>query len=99
MSQLSKEDIGKLIKIITKKENKEITFLGYLVAIKDNFYKIKLKDNGYNVDVIVDENTKIEISEIKVNLGKLSTNKLNYNSKLPNIVYIGTGGTIGTHVD
>jgi len=99
MCALLKEDIGKLITIINNKENKEIIFKGYLVDIKENFYKIKLLDNGYNVDVLVTGSSKIVIEDQKITLGKPKSKPLNYNKNLPNIVYIGTGGTIGTHVD
>ncbi|MCK9292723.1 MAG: Glu-tRNA(Gln) amidotransferase subunit GatD [archaeon] len=99
MCALLKEDVGKLITITNVKEDKEITFRGYLVDIKDNFYKIRLLDNGYNVDVLVTSSSKVTIEDQKISLGKPKVQPLNYNKDLPNIVYIGTGGTIGTHVD
>ncbi len=109
MSDLLEKDIGKLI-IVTKKEgDKEIVHKGYLVSITNHLSgfnlsaTLKLKQSGYNIDINLEntkiENTKIEITNEKVELGKPPTHKLKNNSKLPNITYIGTGGTIGTHVD
>jgi len=96
---LTKEDIGKLILIKVKTKDKEIIHKGYLIEIFSDSVKLKLQDNGYNIDVKLEKDTLIEISDKKIEFGKIPKTSLKKNSSLPNITYIGTGGTIGTHVD
>ena len=93
--KLTENDIGRLI-VVTKNK---INYKGYVVEFNNQFVKLKLKDNGYNIDVVLDENTSIELTDTKVNFGKIPTHPIKHNPNLPNITYIGTGGTIGTHVD
>lgn len=96
---LKKEDVGKLLTIKILKDKSEITYKGYLIEILKDSIKIKLKDNGYNIDVFLDENTDIIIEDEKIEFGKIPKIDLKKNKNLPTITYIGTGGTIGTHVD
>ena len=93
--KLTENDIGKLV-VVNKNE---INYKGYIVEFNNEFVKLKLKDNGYNIDVVLDENTSIEITNNKINFGTIPTHQIKHNPMLPNITYIGTGGTIGTHVD
>ena len=93
--KLTENDIGRLV-IVTKNN---IDYKGYVVEFNNEFVKLKLKDNGYNIDVVLDKNTSIEITDNKINFGAIPTHPIKHNPILPNITYIGTGGTIGTHVD
>jgi L-asparaginase/Glu-tRNA(Gln) amidotransferase subunit D len=99
MTNLSKDDIGYLVLISKEINGKKIEHKGYVVDVSTNTIKLKLLDNGYNIDVGIDKNTKIEKFKDKVNLGSIPSIKLKENKDLPSISYIGTGGTIGTHVD
>ena len=97
--KISKENIGYLVTITKEEKGKKIISKGYVVEVFPDAVKLKLIDNGYNIDVTIDSKTKVEISKEKISLGKPSSAKLKENNSLPNICYIGTGGTIGTHVD
>ncbi len=92
---ISNNDRGKLIKI-TKKN---ITHLGHIVNIANNELTIKLKENGYNISIILDKDTKLEILEEKKEIGKTHKLDIKQNSSLPSVALVSTGGTIGTHVD
>jgi glutamyl-tRNA(Gln) amidotransferase subunit D len=96
---LKKEDVGKLLTIKILKDQSEIIYRGYLIEILKDSIKIKLKDNGYNIDVFFDNNTDIKIENEKIEFGKIPKINLKKDISLPIITYIGTGGTIGTHVD
>lgn len=91
----SEDDRGKLIKI--NKNN--ITHLGHIVNISGNELTIKLKENGYNISVILDKDTKFEILSEKTEIGKTYKLEVKQNPTLPSVCLISTGGTIGTHVD
>lgn len=97
MMGVTKEDIGKLF--IFKTKSKGLTYKGYLVDFNKEIYKLKLIDNGYNIGILKENIENIEIIDQKVTLGKLKSEDIEFKENLPNIVYIGTGGTIGTHVD
>jgi glutamyl-tRNA(Gln) amidotransferase subunit D len=99
MTNLSKDDIGYLALISKEIDGKKIEHKGYVVDVSIDVIKLKLLDNGYNIDVKIDKNTKIEKLSDKINLGSIPIIKLKENKDLPSITYIGTGGTIGTHVD
>ncbi|MDD3178377.1 MAG: Glu-tRNA(Gln) amidotransferase subunit GatD [Candidatus ainarchaeum sp.] len=99
---LKKEDIGKLLEINLKekaKDGKQIIHKGFLVEFNSNDLKVKLEDNGYNIGIDLKHIEKINFLDKKVTLGKPSKINLKENKDLPNVYYIGTGGTIGTHVD
>jgi len=99
MTDLSKEDIGYLVLISKEINEKKIDYKGYLVDISPTAVKLKLVDNGYNIDVLIDGTTKIQKFKEKVNLGSIPKVGFAENKGIPSIAYIGTGGTIGTHVD
>ena len=92
---ISEKDRGKLIKI-TKKN---ITHLGHIVNVTGNELTIKLEENGYNISVILDKDTKFEILAEKKEIGKTHKLEIKQNSSLPSVCLVATGGTIGTHVD
>ena len=88
---ISEKDRGKLIKIIKK----NITYLGHIVNISGNELTIKLKDNGYNISVILDKDTKYELLSEKKEIGKTYKLEIKQNPALPSICLVATGGTIG----
>ena len=99
MTNLTKDDIGYLVLVSREEDKKKISHKGYIIDFTSSSIKLKLMDNAYNIDVILDSKTTIQKFNEKINLGKIPTIKLKENPLLPNITYIGTGGTIGTHVD
>ncbi len=71
---------------------------GILMPQEGESVIIKLK-NGYNMGI--NKSRIIDIKRIKAGeeMGKIKTKKLKQDKKLPNVTFIATGGTIGTHVD
>ncbi len=65
----------------------------------DGYVEIKLK-NGYNIGIELDGNTKIEVlgqeKKMEIKFDPISPKP---NKKLPNIVLLGTGGTISSRLD
>jgi len=96
---LTKDNVGQLVEIIKLKDNKEIKYEGYIIKISESSVDLKLLDNSYNISVNINENTKISLKDEKIEIGKPPFSKIINNKDLPNITYIGTGGTIGTHID
>lgn len=96
---VSQKDRGKLITVIKN----DISYKGFLVKVieKNNLQELTLKllDNGYNIGVTIDKDTKVEIENEKKSLGKKHKLTIKQNESLPAISLISTGGTIGTHVD
>jgi len=96
---VSLKDKGKIITI--KKNN--VIYKGYILKVTDNEDNqeviIKLLDNGYNIGVVIDKETTIEIGSEKKSFGKKHKIHLKQNDALPHVCLISTGGTIGTHVD
>ena len=65
------------------------------ILITTNPLVIKLH-NGYNIGI---DSAKIKKIKTGKKPGSIPTKKLKPNKRLPNITFIATGGTIGTHVD
>ncbi len=85
---------GDLVEVKTESK----TFKGYLMPQKGDSTVIKLK-NGYNLGINSEKIKKIKkIGEGK-EPGKIPSVKVKENKKLPQVTFISTGGTIGTHVD
>jgi glutamyl-tRNA(Gln) amidotransferase subunit D len=99
MIKLSEKDIGNLIEVTKKKGNQDVVYKGYLIEFTDSFLKLKLFDIGYNIGINIDSLTTIARLDEKIVLGKPPSLDIKSNPSLPTITYIGTGGTIGTHVD
>jgi len=98
--EITKENEGYLVSVSREEDNNKIEYIGYIMDYGPNFVKLKLVDNAYNIDVVLDSKTKIKMLDKKISLGSIPIAiKLKENPLLPNITYIGTGGTIGTHVD
>ncbi len=96
---VSDKDRGKLITI----SKADVTYKGYLVKVADlqgqQEITIKLLDNGYNIGVIVDKDTRVTLESEKKPLGKKHKLVFKQNKDLPAVCLVSTGGTIGTHVD
>jgi glutamyl-tRNA(Gln) amidotransferase subunit D len=56
-------------------------------------------DNGYNIGIKYQKGMQIKRIAPAVKLGSIPSIKLKYKAGLPEISFIATGGTIGTHVD
>lgn len=91
------KDKGKLV-TITKNN---INYKGHVVTVTEKNKKqeviLKLLDNGYNIGIALDNNTKIEVTSEETQEKQNITLKQN-NSLFP-ISFVATGGTIGTYVD
>lgn len=85
---------GDIVEIETDKE----ILKGTLLAQKGETLVLKL-NSGYNIGI--DQKRVKKITKIKQGQkpGKIPTKKLTHNKSLPNVTFIATGGTIGTHVD
>ncbi len=96
---MNKIEVGDKIRI----EKKNMVYEGILLPTTDasskNMIILKLS-SGYNIGIKKDKNTKITLIKKSVfKPGKIPKMKFKKKSELPNITIIGTGGTIGTHVD
>ena len=59
---------------------------------------LKLK-NGYNIGVRVDDSTKFEVIGHEKGEYKLPERKVKQDSKKPNVMLVGTGGTVASRLD
>jgi len=89
---------GDLIRIRKKSEE----FVGILMPAHDfsgdDIVVIKL-NNGYNIGIEVDDETKIEILERGELVKRRVQKEIPYDPKKPTISILGTGGTIASYVD
>ncbi|UYP45924.1 Glutamyl-tRNA(Gln) amidotransferase subunit D [Candidatus Lokiarchaeum ossiferum] len=87
------------IRIETQVGISEGTILPRNKYAPDGFVEIKLK-NGYNIGIFLDETTKIEVlsqePKMEVKFDPITPPR---NKKLPNLVLMGTGGTISSRLD
>ncbi|MEM0481085.1 MAG: Glu-tRNA(Gln) amidotransferase subunit GatD [Candidatus Aenigmatarchaeota archaeon] len=86
-------DIGDKIKVNE--------FVGYLMPKTEFSEKdvIILKlENGYNVGIKIDENTKIKLIEKRKEIEKVEK-EVRYDSSKPKVLIIGCGGTIASRVE
>ena len=63
-----------------------------------NYYYLKL-DNGYNVGIKYEPNQKIEVLGYQKGEYKLPEKSVKYDKNKPNIILLGTGGTIASRLD
>lgn len=56
-------------------------------------------DTGYNLGVLVDENTKIEETGYKKGHYQLPHIDVEFKKELPNVTLLGTGGTVASRLD
>jgi len=64
----------------------------------DTYVTLKV-DTGYNLGVLVDENTKIEETGYKKGHYQLPSIDVKFRKELPNVTLLGTGGTVASRLD
>ncbi len=93
----AKIESGDKIKIEAKNTKKEGILMPHHQFSDDDVVTIKL-DNGYNIGILVDKNTKITLLEKhKHSVKKIK--EITFDKNKPTISIIGTGGTIACYVD
>jgi glutamyl-tRNA(Gln) amidotransferase subunit D len=64
----------------------------------DSYVTLKV-DTGYNLGVLVDENTEIEETGYKKGHYQLPSIDVRFKKELPNVTLLGTGGTVASRLD
>lgn len=80
-------------------ETKDKKFRGILMPNPDEDGLVIKLENGYNRFVPFNKIQKIIRKKKGEDVGKIPSVKKKKDKKLPNVVIVSTGGTIGTHVD
>jgi glutamyl-tRNA(Gln) amidotransferase subunit D len=93
----AKIQTGDKIKIESKKMTKEGILMPHHQFSDEEIITIKL-DNGYNIGIAVDKDTKITLVE-KNKQSIKKTKEIPFDKNKPTISIIGTGGTIACYVD
>jgi len=97
MLKTSKVKEGSKVRVTTSKGEFEGTVMPHHEFSDSDVVVLKLK-SGYNIGITVDDRSKISvISEPPVH--ERRETKVQEKKGLPNIVLIGTGGTIASYVD
>jgi len=91
-------EIGDKVKVTKGKESYEGTLMPRIELGDENSLIVKLK-NGYNVGIEFYKAVRMERLGKGENLGIIPKLTIKRLKKLPGVSIIGTGGTIGTHVD
>lgn len=91
-------EIGNKVKIIKGKKTYEGILMPRIELGDPNYLILKLS-NGYNIGIGFDKDVKIEKIGEGIKLGIIPTKRISKIKGLPEISIIGTGGTIGTHID
>ena len=89
--------VGDKIQVETKTMKKEGILMPHHQFSDDAIITIKL-DNGYNIGLAADKNTKITLLEKQKDSAKKSK-EIPYDKNKPIVSIIGTGGTIACYVD
>jgi glutamyl-tRNA(Gln) amidotransferase subunit D len=89
--------IGDKIKVETKTMKKEGILMPHHQFSDDDIITIKL-DNGYNIGLAVDKDTKITLLKKHKDTAK-KIKEIPFNKNKPTIFIIGTGGTIACYVE
>ena len=97
---LEKQDIKvwDVIQIKTEKTTLEGIVLPRAISAAPNFIEIKL-DNNYNIGIHVDEILEIKKTGQREAIYKIPEKKFPINQKLPNLILLGTGGTVASRLD
>ncbi len=90
-------EVGDKIIIETKTVKKEGVLMPHHQFSDDDIISIKL-DDGYNIGLAVDKNTKIALAEKHKNVVK-EGKEIPFDKNKPTVSIIGTGGTIACYVD
>jgi len=96
LQQAGAED-GDKIRVETKTVTKEGVLMPHHQFSDEDIITIKL-DNGYNIGLAVDKNTKITLLK-KHKIKEKKAKIIPFDNKKPTISIIGTGGTIACYVD
>ena len=64
----------------------------------DAYVTLKV-DTGYNLGVLIDENTRIEEKGYKKGNYRLPSIDVKFSKELPNVTLLGTGGTVASRLD
>lgn len=88
---------GDKILVETKTLKKEGILMPHHQFSNEDIITIKL-DNGYNIGITVDENTKITLLE-KQKFAEKKSSMFSFDKNKPTVSIIGTGGTIACYVD
>lgn len=89
--------VGDKIQVETKTMKKEGILMPHHEFSDDDIITIKL-DNGYNIGLAVDKDTKITLLEKQKNITKKSK-EIPFDKNKPTVSIIGTGGTIACYVE
>jgi len=95
--QKEKIEIGDKIEIETKNVKRKGVLMPHHEFSDDKIVTIKL-DNGYNIGLEIDKNTKITLIEKHKKAVKKSK-EIPFDKNKPTVSLIGTGGTIACYVD
>lgn len=89
--------VGDKIQVETKTMKKEGILMPHHQFSDDDIITIKL-DNGYNIGLAADKNTKITLLEKQKTITKKSK-EIPFDKNKPTVSIIGTGGTIACYVE
>lgn len=90
-------EVGDRLQVTKKGDKKEGILMPHHEFSDDDIINIKL-DNGYNIGLAVDKDTKIILVKKHKDVVK-KTKKIPFDSDKPTVSIIGTGGTIACYVD
>lgn len=97
---LEKQDIKvwDIVQVKTEKTTLEGIILPRATSAAPNFIEIKL-ENNYNIGIHVDEILEIKKIGQKEAFYKIPEKQFPINKKLPNVILLGTGGTVASRLD
>ena len=93
----AKAEVGDKIKIENKKVKKEGVLMPHHQFSDEDIVTIKL-DNGYNIGIAIDKDTKISLVS-KHKIVKKKAKEIPFDKNKNTVSVIGTGGTIACYVD
>jgi glutamyl-tRNA(Gln) amidotransferase subunit D len=91
-------EVWDIVQLKTAKTILEGIILPRAESAAPNFIEIKL-ENNYNIGIHVDEILEIKNVGKKEALYKIPEKKFPFNKKLPNVILLGTGGTVASRLD
>ncbi|WP_297420486.1 Glu-tRNA(Gln) amidotransferase subunit GatD [Thermococcus sp.] len=96
-------EVGDYVRVIRKEDGRESVYEGIIMSPYElssgETLTIKL-DNGYNIGILVDAISKVEIIEKARPRGEVSFAEIfPKKPELPNVAILGTGGTIASRID
>jgi glutamyl-tRNA(Gln) amidotransferase subunit D len=91
-------EIWDIVQVKTVKTVLEGIILPRAESAAPNFIEIKL-ENNYNIGIHVDEILEVKKVGKREASYKIPEKKFPYNKKLPNVILLGTGGTVASRLD